>query len=657
MTKFRSPDTPELPESPRDAIQAALELWARPDSPDYASFDEWLAERLTVQNRELVLPLSSGITGKVASYIQALLDLHLEYEALFHAPRQVRAKTGKSFRMLMNSLKLLIHATQGLSARTKETFALAALPWPATERFDDNLSSRSQNELRVLFFKALLDENDRVALKLLGRLREQDHDPGELEYLEALCHFHGNEFHEAIYWAKKVPAGTIDYPAARAVVLEAQAFLSDTDGLVSELQTHRPNDITPSFLAYLMQLSIRQSDDPDATVAAFNELGKNWSPEEPHTTKDPFYAPFNRYSCRIAKELAIALQGLEDQQVYMEQDGNEQSELPDDDLDMHTRRLLYACTVDTALLDDLLKATADERFVPIVKRLLNVPYRPAFADFTESLRTQWELGAIGKFVENIAANLQGLLDAAEDTKWDLIELAYTEASAINHQQLPALRRALEEHGRLELRNNAFTQSVQNARLRHELTPMGWHFLQQAGWVHERSLAERSPWQDAGMISLGFFRILEVELNQRIIAPLATCLNFGELRAAPKPTKTQKDESIPDNIIDKLGRVRDGRDRGLELGALYLLLQRTQTVIEPDMERKRLLHDAIAQLLTTAGRAAYEDGRLSATINPADREQYRNPPAHSRFLPQRVATRCREHVEQALLEIIAWIPKP
>ena len=165
------------------------------------------------------------------------------------------------------------------------------------------------------------------------------------------------------------------YPAARAFVLEAQAFLSDTDGLVSELQTHRPNDITPSFLAYLMQLSIRQSDDPDATVAAFNELGKNWSPEEPHTTRDPFYAPFNRYSCRIAKELAIALQGLEDQQAYMEQDGNEQSELPDDDLDMHTRRLLYACTVDTALLDDLLKATADERFVPIVKRLLNVPYR------------------------------------------------------------------------------------------------------------------------------------------------------------------------------------------------------------------------------------------------------------------------------------------
>ena len=221
--------------------------------------------------------------------------------------------------------------------------------------------------------------------------------------------------------------------------------------------------------------------------------------------------------------------------------------------------------VDAPLLDDLLKAESGERYVPIVKRLLNVPYRPEFADFAQSLRTQWELGAIDIFVENVAESVRGLLDAPEEAKWDLIELAYTEASAIDHQRLPALRRALEEHGRLEPRNNAFTQSVQSARLRHQLTPIGWHFFQQAGWTHELSLVERSPWEDAGMISLGFFRILEVELNQRIIAPLVASLNFPELRAIPKPSNARKDESIPDNIIDKLGHVRDGRDRGLELG--------------------------------------------------------------------------------------------
>lgn len=506
MTKFKKPKplyhqrpaATELPGSPRDAIQAALERSARLVIPDYSSFGEWLAEKITIKDRNLVLPqLRTSITSETTAYVQALFDLHQEYEERVRAANQTHVTTGESYRLLLNSFKLLIQFTEGLSARTKETFAQAAHLRTSTERLDEDLSSCSQSELRARFFTALQRENDRVALKLLGRLREQDHDPGELPYLEALCHLHASEFGEAIYWAKKVPAGTIDYQAARAVILEAQAFLADTDGLAGELQAHQPNEITPSFLSYLMQVSIRQSDDPDAAVAAFNELGKQWSPNGPHTTRDPFYTPFNRYSCRIAKELAIALQDLENRQAYTQQDGKDQSVLPDDVLDVHTRRVFYACTVDTALLDDLLKAKADARFVPIVKRLLNAPYRPEFADFAESLLTQWELGAIDTFVENVAANLQRLLNAPDEAKWDLIELTYTEASATDHRQLPALRRALEEHGRLEQRNSALAQSLQNTRLRRDVTPTGWHFFQQASWAHERSLAERSPWQGRG----------------------------------------------------------------------------------------------------------------------------------------------------------------
>ena len=146
--------------------------------------------------------------------------------------------------------------------------------------------------------------------------------------------------------------------------------------------------------------------------------------------------------------------------------------------------------VDAPLLDDLLKAESGERYVPIVKRLLNVPYRPEFADFAQSLRTQWELGAIDIFVENVAESVRGLLDAPEEAKWDLIELAYTEASAIDHQRLPALRRALEEHGRLEPRNNAFTQSVQSARLRHQLTPHRLAFFP-TGRLDARAISGRA----------------------------------------------------------------------------------------------------------------------------------------------------------------------
>ena len=68
-----------------------------------------------------------------------------------------------------------------------------------------------------------------------------------------------------------------------------------------------------------------------------------------------------------------------------------------------------------------------------------------------------------------------------------------------------------------------------------------------------------------MISLGFFRILEVELNQRIIRPLAKGLDWTALKLLAKPAKAAKEHIIPENVLDKLGRVRAGEAPGLELG--------------------------------------------------------------------------------------------
>jgi hypothetical protein len=73
-----------------------------------------------------------------------------------------------------------------------------------------------------------------------------------------------------------------------------------------------------------------------------------------------------------------------------------------------------------------------------------------------------------------------------------------------------------------------------------------------------------------MISLGFFRILEVELNQRIIRPLAKGLDWTALKLLARPAKAAKEHIIPENVLDKLGRVRAGDASGLELGPLYLL---------------------------------------------------------------------------------------
>ena len=669
MAKFKKPKSfhrarptePRHPVSASGAIEAALERFAHPTIPDYAGFDDWLRPQMSVQDRRLVLPpQQSNIAQQTAACIDSLLDLQETYQQRLKAANAQHATTSESYRLLLNRYKLLLHAMEALSPRTKETLAISRHQFASTARLDEGASSCSQNELRTRFFVALAREQDRVALKLLARLRVQDHDPGELEYLEALCHFHANDFVEAVHWANKVPPEAIDHSGARALVLESLAFLARPTELVAQLRQHDPGEITPSFLAYLMQVAIRHADDPDTAVSAFNALGEHWKLATPNTTDDAFYAPFNRNSCRIAREFALQLQGLEEQEEYTRatpssSDGGPR--LSEDDLDVSSRRLLYACMVDLALLDAVLDAKTGERFVPIVKRLLNVPYQTDFADFAEALRTQWELGPIRVFLDNVAANIEGLLTAPYDEKWSLLELAYAEASATCHPCLIALEKALGDRGRLVARERVLREDVQTAILRQHLSRTGWHFYQQASWTHEVALSERSSWQDAGMISLGFFRILEVELNQRIIRPLAKGLDWTALKLLAKPAKALKEHIIPENVLDKLGHVRDGDASSLELGPLYLLLQRTQTVIEPDKDRKVLLHNAIAHALTENGTRAYEDGRLADTINPEARDKYRNPPAHSRYLAQPIATECKHYVEGALRDIIAWTSKP
>src|SRR5260370_11252179 len=225
------------PRSAHDDIEAALEQWASPPVPDYARFHNWLDAKVPVKDRTLVLPLQrSNVATAPAAYINALLNLHKTYRRKLEEANANPTVIGAAYRLMFNKYKLLIHATEALSPRTKEAFTVAQHRMNTTERLDEGLSSCSQSELRARFFAAIAHGSDRIALKLLARLREEAHDPGELEYLEALCHFHANEFTEAMHWAQKVPKDAIDFPATRAVILESLAFLSRAEQLVAELQ-------------------------------------------------------------------------------------------------------------------------------------------------------------------------------------------------------------------------------------------------------------------------------------------------------------------------------------------------------------------------------------------------------------------------------------
>jgi hypothetical protein len=178
------------------------------------------------------------------------------------------------------------------------------------------------------------------------------------------------------------------------------------------------------------------------------------------------------------------------------------------------------------------------------------------------------------------------------------------------------------------------------------------------------------WHDAGLISLGFFRILELEINERLVVP--------SLRGDGSSDIQQKLGQLIEDLREKSGPVEKqsnttgdalatwerlwiavenlhtGKTAGIELGALERLLGRARHVKGSDKELRAYWRAQLVSQLTPDGVVALDDGRLCGVMSEAARKRYRNPPAHTRFLPLRVATECKEHVDRSLRLLRTWL---
>ena len=98
-----------------------------------------------------------------------------------------------------------------------------------------------------------------------------------------------------------------------------------------------------------------------------------------------------------------------------------------------------------------------------------------------------------------------------------------------------------------------------------------HLLQAEG--------QSKTWRDAGMISLGFFRILELEFNERLLLPAMKAVDIemlisdlAALSSGVSQGAHKKAVEFWQKMMPSLKRAKkDGK--GLELGSLELLLQK------------------------------------------------------------------------------------
>lgn len=210
------------------------------------------------------------------------------------------------------------------------------------------------------------------------------------------------------------------------------------------------------------------------------------------------------------------------------------------------------------------------------------------------------------------------------------------------------------------------EAEKDRRIYNILSAKGRSAMEVADWEFENSSSVNYGWRDAGPLSLSYFRIIELELNQKLILPLLrncdvrlirNCFRKDQERTpTEKRNKFIKTWETHISNLEQVHNPKTERD-GLELGWLSYFLG-SIVKIDDTLELSTLLKNALFNsegngILTEEGFQALNNGTIQDIISPEHCRKYRNPPAHTRYLPYFIAEECREFVRETIIKFGRW----
>ena len=166
----------------------------------------------------------------------------------------------------------------------------------------------------------------------------------------------------------------------------------------------------------------------------------------------------------------------------------------------------------------------------------------------------------------------------------------------------------------------------------ELTDSGKWAYRAAMWQYEQYDQNSTELMDAGLLSLAFMRILELEINNRMIIPLRkNCKN-----KLPK-------------VLDESFSFLTSASRGnLMLGQLRKFMSHVR---DKELAGSEKVYSILVEtVLNEYGKHCLDEGVFDEMLRRSVVEKYRNPPAHARYLNKKEAIEAMHYVEGALPEL-------
>ncbi len=637
--------------------------------PDYSGFLQYAYKHYFPKNAEnyafpkykelvgdLILAETPGFMYCIVLYGHLIYEMVMfeqahqnDYKSLSREMR-IRAleqynKVKLLFRFLMDIEKLVAVVVNSIDL--KETIYL-----------DDDITTLDATAVKHRFMHALHSRNKSMSLKLLGRMRELD--AGEDYYFEALAHYINEELDETLRYANKIEPSNIDYNSAITLKLECYSLLGDYRNFTKCIYDNRHLTYNFEHIVYLLLLLLvnpsfnQEEEDDDYTRIFSNDIKYDM-------TTDENYAGL---LFRLIADILVEGLGILDESEYISE-SVEELVLPTKSV----RRFMQLSKAVKILPDNIsrylnfdyignkdIAEIKKEAKKDLLNLLLNNNPNLTFEDITKAFLCQLHLGDVRGFLKNVSDNFDALVDYSnhgENSAEELIRIAYIEGTVAGELD-ERVRERVDTTGAEEL-----SESIADKEINKFLSERGRLAYEAAEWNYVKSLEEDYGWKDAGMISLGFYRILELELNDKIIIPLLSTIGYDTMNticlecANTFSGKTKKQyKSKWQQILRDYREMEENHflNKGFMLGRLnsFFKVIGSEYVTEDALATK--IRDNFESVFNSYGISMFEEGFFETITNDDARMKYRNPPAHSRYLPYNVACDSRQVVREAIIQM-------
>ena len=390
-------------------------------------------------------------------------------------------------------------------------------------RLDEDVWDLDDQQKRFRFFKALKNGQLKMAMRILYRIGDIPKD--EVAYYEMLMALKDKTYSEGIYWAKFATKDSGFYFQSLSVLLECYAMLGDLDAFKQCLLDNKEYIFDLWNYSYLLMLLVLNVNDLEnvSQMAKDIELQIKFKKEKT-----------NYYGNVISLLTNICVEGFVILDEVLTLMASNTHFVISDRLDYRLNQLSAAMSIYTSEISKYFDVSyyTNNDFVEVrdsvvghfVNILITEHPNQNFDDLKSALTMLYKLGYVELFLELVSKQFDAIISHAKDGNHDakeLLHLAYIEGALQNNVDQRISNYVLPNLGDL-------SENVKTMKAYSTLSPEGKRAFEFAEWQFKKSQEEEYGCKDAGMISLGYYRIFELELNRYIVYPLVKQVQYTNI---------------------------------------------------------------------------------------------------------------------------------